>query len=38
MSIGAPHIDPEGCGSNAAPYVLGALTGEEYEAFKRHLE
>jgi len=41
MSADEPHIDsidPEGCGGNAAPYVLGALTDEEHEAFRRHLE
>jgi anti-sigma-K factor RskA len=26
------------CGDNAAPYVLGALTEEEHEAFRGHLE
>jgi anti-sigma-K factor RskA len=31
-------IDPEGCGGNAAPYVLGALTEEEHEVFRRHIE
>ncbi len=31
-------MDPERCGGNAAPYVLGALTEEEHEAFRRHLE
>ena len=38
MSPDGPHIDPEQCGGNAAPYVLGALTGEEAEAFRRHVE
>ncbi len=38
MSTDTPHIDPERCGGNAAPYVLGALTDEEHEAFRRHLE
>jgi anti-sigma-K factor RskA len=28
----------EGCAQDAAPYVLGALTEPEYEAFKVHLE
>jgi anti-sigma-K factor RskA len=28
----------EGCEGNAAPYVLGALTEEEHEAFRIHLE
>ena len=39
MSIDEPRIDePEGCGRNAAPYVLGSLTDEEHEAFRVHLE
>ena len=39
MSIDEQHIDePEGCGGNAAPYVLGSLTDEEHEAFRLHLE
>lgn len=39
MSVDEPHIDePDGCGGNAAPYVLGALTDEEHEAFRVHLE
>jgi anti-sigma-K factor RskA len=29
---------PEGCGGNAAPYVLGALTEEEHVAFVAHLQ
>jgi anti-sigma-K factor RskA len=38
VSIDEPHIDePEGCGGNAAPYVLGSLTDEEHEAFRVHL-
>jgi anti-sigma-K factor RskA len=32
------HSGAEGCGGNAAPYVLGALEQEEYEAFQIHLE
>ena len=28
----ASHERPDGCGENAAPYVLGALTDEEHEA------
>jgi anti-sigma-K factor RskA len=28
----------ETCGGNSAPYVLGALTEEESDAFRRHLE
>jgi anti-sigma-K factor RskA len=38
MSVDRPHIDPEECGGNAAPYVLGALTPEEHEVFRRHIE
>jgi anti-sigma-K factor RskA len=38
MSADRPHIDPEECGGNAAPYVLGALTAEEHEVFRRHIE
>jgi anti-sigma-K factor RskA len=39
MSIDEPHIeDPDGCGGNAAPYVLGALADDEHEAFRVHLE
>jgi anti-sigma-K factor RskA len=30
--------DLESCGANAAPYVLGALTEEESEAFRVHLQ
>ncbi len=38
MSIDESHIeDPDGCGGNAAPYVLGALTDDEHEAFRAHL-
>ena len=33
MSIDEPDIDLDGCGGNAAPYVLGALTDEEHEEF-----
>jgi anti-sigma factor RsiW len=29
--------EPSECGDDAAPYVLGALTSEEAEAFRRHL-
>ena len=29
---------PQGCGGNAAPYVLGALTEAEHDAFVRHME
>ncbi len=39
MSADEPHVDPpEGCGGNAAPYVLGALTEDEHQAFCRHIE
>jgi anti-sigma-K factor RskA len=39
VSIDEPHIeDPDGCGGSAAPYVLGALTDEEHEAFHVHLQ
>ncbi len=38
MSIDESRTDPEGCGGNAAPYVLGALTEQEHEAFARHIE
>lgn len=30
--------DSHGCAANAAPYVLGALTDEECDAFRVHLE
>jgi anti-sigma-K factor RskA len=32
------RADANGCGGNAAPYVLGALTEQEQEAFRRHVE
>jgi anti-sigma-K factor RskA len=38
MTLDEPRIDPEQCGGNAAPYVLGALTEPEHESFRRHLE
>jgi anti-sigma-K factor RskA len=38
MSVEDSHMDPGLCGDNAAPYVLGALTEEEHEAFRGHLE
>lgn len=38
MSVGDSHVDPELCGDSAAPYVLGALTEREHEAFRAHLE
>lgn len=38
MSVDESHFDPESCGGNAAPYALGALTDEEHDAFRRHLE
>jgi anti-sigma-K factor RskA len=39
VSIDEPELEqPDGCGASAAPYVLGALTDEEHEAFRVHLE
>ncbi len=38
MTADQPRTDPEQCGGNAAPYVLGALTEAEHESFRRHLE
>jgi hypothetical protein len=38
MSIDQRDFDPELCGESAAPYVLGALTEPEHEAFRRHLD
>jgi anti-sigma-K factor RskA len=39
VSIDEPEFEqPDGCGASAAPYVLGALTDEEHEAFRVHLE
>ncbi|HWX95774.1 MAG TPA: anti-sigma factor [Solirubrobacteraceae bacterium] len=38
MSQDERNQHPETCGSNAAPYVLGALTQHESEAFRRHLD
>jgi anti-sigma-K factor RskA len=38
VSVEDSHIDPELCGDNVAPYVLGALTEREQEAFRRHLD
>ncbi|HEV3048406.1 MAG TPA: anti-sigma factor [Solirubrobacteraceae bacterium] len=38
MSVEKPNVEPEGCGCNVAPYVLGALTEEEHAAFSRHVE
>jgi anti-sigma-K factor RskA len=38
VSTDGRHLDPEGCGGNAAPYVLGALTDEENEAFRLHID
>jgi anti-sigma-K factor RskA len=36
MSEDAEAMDPHAC-ANAAPYVLGALTDDEHEAFGRHM-
>jgi Anti-sigma-K factor rskA/Putative zinc-finger len=38
VSVEGSQIDPELCGDNVAPYVLGALTEREHEAFRRHLD
>jgi anti-sigma-K factor RskA len=38
VSAGGPHLDREGCGSNAAAYVLGALSDDEGRAFRSHLQ
>jgi len=38
VSVEDSHVEPQGCGGNAAPYVLGALTHEEHESFSRHME
>jgi anti-sigma-K factor RskA len=38
MSNDQRDFDPEMCGESAAPYVLGALTEPEHEAFRRHLD
>jgi hypothetical protein len=37
MSAEDHMVDVEGCGANAAPYVLGALTDAEVEEFSAHL-
>lgn len=37
MSTHDPYSATDGCGGSAAPYVLGALEPEEYEAFRSHL-
>jgi anti-sigma-K factor RskA len=38
VSSDEPQIGADGCGGNAAPYVLGALTDEEHTDFVRHME
>jgi anti-sigma-K factor RskA len=38
MSHEDPQNNYEGCGEDAAPYVLGALTEAEHETFMVHLE
>ncbi len=38
MSSDESDVDFDGCGGNAAPYVLGALTDEEHEDFVRHMD
>jgi anti-sigma-K factor RskA len=37
MSADEPTVEGEGCGVDAAPYVLGALTEVEVERFSAHL-
>ncbi|MBA3809610.1 MAG: hypothetical protein H0X28_14645, partial [Solirubrobacterales bacterium] len=37
MSTHDHHPDTGPCGDNAAPYVLGALEREDFEAFQSHL-
>jgi anti-sigma-K factor RskA len=37
VSLDDRHVDPELCGDSAAPYVLGALTEAEHDAFLAHL-
>jgi hypothetical protein len=38
VSIDEPDTPGEGCGGNVAPYVLGALTEQEHELFRGHLQ
>lgn len=38
MSAEQPRHDYQGCGQDAAPYVLGALPETEHEAFVAHLQ
>jgi anti-sigma-K factor RskA len=38
VSSHGSHTERDGCGGNAAPYVLGALTDEEHEVFSNHIE
>lgn len=38
MSGEESHMDPEICGEDVAPYVLGALTEPEHDAFRVHLQ
>jgi anti-sigma-K factor RskA len=38
VSAGDSHEDSRLCGESAAPYVLGALSDDEHEAFRRHLD
>jgi anti-sigma-K factor RskA len=37
VSAGRSHEDSRLCGESAAPYVLGALSDDEHEAFRTHL-
>jgi hypothetical protein len=38
MTAQRDYPDPVGCGGNAAPYVLGALTDLQSEAFRAHID
>jgi len=38
VNRGHRNLPPEACGGNAAPYVLGALSREESDAFRRHVD
>jgi anti-sigma-K factor RskA len=38
MSMEGSPMERGLCGENAAPYVLGALTEDEHEGFRRHLD
>jgi anti-sigma-K factor RskA len=38
MSLDDPRVDAGECDGNAAPYVLGSLSEDQHEAFRRHLD